>query len=529
MNEQVPGQFSLVLHSHLPWLAHHGRWPVGEEWLYQSWAATYLPVVEVLRTLAAEGRSHLLSLGITPVLAAQLDDPHCLAGMHHWLGNWQLRADEAAMAGNVALGRHEHRLAATALAEFEQHWRHGAAPVWRQLVDAETIELLGGPLAHPFQPLLDPRLRQFELAEGLADARQRWGHTPSGIWAPECGFTPGMEVEYDAAGVTHFMVDGPSLRGDSSLGRPVRDSDVVAFGRDLHVSYRVWSPKSGYPGHGAYRDFHHYDHATGLKPARVTGKTVAGPDKAPYDPELAAAAVVRDVDDFVQTVRDRLIAESARIGRPALVVAAFDTELFGHWWHEGPQWLAQVLRKLPEAGVRVGTLADARADGFVGEPVQLADSSWGSGKDWRVWAGDQVSDLVELNADIVRLTLDTIDKMRAGASGPALRDPVADQLLREAILAVQSDWAFMVSKDSAAGYARDRAHQHAHAVREIAAAVGAGQLAKAHGLAAGWGAADGVFPGLDARRLETVAPEQALAVGSEDSFAEPGSASEGLT
>ncbi|NKY35410.1 glycoside hydrolase family 57 protein [Nocardia speluncae] len=497
--DAVPGQFTLVLHSHLPWLAHHGRWPVGEEWLYQSWAASYLPVVEVLRTLADEGRSHLLTLGITPVLAAQLDDPHSLAGMHHWLGNWQLRADEAAMAGNKALGRHEHRLAVAALAEFEQSWRHGAAPVWRQLLDADAIELLGGPLAHPFQPLLDERLRDFQLREGLIDARLRWGHTPSGIWAPECGFTPGMEDGYAAAGVTHFMVDGPALRGDTSFGRPVRDSPVVAFGRDLTVSYRVWSPKSGYPGNGAYRDFHHYDHATGLKPARVTGKTVAGPDKAPYDPELAAAQVERDVTDFVATVRKRLITESERIGRPALVVAAFDTELYGHWWHEGPQWLAQVLRALPEAGVTVGTLADARERGFVGDPVPLADSSWGSGKDWRVWAGDQVRDLVELNEEIVRLALDTTAKMRADA--PTGRDPVADQLLREAILTVSSDWAFMVSKDSAAGYARDRSHQHAHAVREIAGAVGAGQFARARELAAGWAVADGVFPALDARRL----------------------------
>ncbi|MBF6332954.1 glycoside hydrolase family 57 protein [Nocardia transvalensis] len=497
----VPGQFTLVLHSHLPWLAHHGRWPVGEEWLYQSWAASYLPVAQVLKTLAAEGRSHLLSFGITPVLAAQLDDPHCLAGMHHWLGNWQLRADEAAVSGNLALGRYEHRLATAALADFERHWRHGGSPVWRELIDAGALELLGGPLAHPFQPLLDARLRSFELTEGLADARHRWGHTPSGIWAPECGFTPGMETGYAAAGVTHFMVDGPALRGDTTLGRPVWDSDVVAFGRDLQVSYRVWSPKSGYPGHAHYRDFHHYDHDTGLKPARVTGKQVAGPDKAPYDPDLAAAAVRRDVDDFVRTVRERLIGESERIGRPALVVAAFDTELFGHWWHEGPQWLEQVLRALPEAGVTVGTLADARERGYVGESVQLADSSWGSGKDWRVWAGEQVSDLVELNADIVRLTLDTLDKMRAQTGGGGVRDRVADQLLREAILTVSSDWAFMVSKDSAAGYARDRAHEHAHAVREIAGAVAAGQLAKAGQLAAGWYAADGLFPALDARRL----------------------------
>jgi 1,4-alpha-glucan branching enzyme len=502
-----PGMFCLVLHSHLPWLANHGRWPVGEEWLYQSWAASYLPLTAMLRRLSDEGRSHLLTLGITPVLAAQLDDPHSLAGMHHWLGNWQIRAHEAAGMPDDAhrdLGAREHRASAAALADFELRWRHGGSPVLRDLLDREAFELLGGPLAHPFQPLLDPRLRAFSLREGLADAAARWNCTPTGIWGPECGYTPGMETGYAAAGVTHFMVDGPALRGDTSLGRPVRESDVVAFGRDLQVSYRVWSPKSGYPGHGAYRDFHTYDHATGLKPARVTGRTVDSADKAPYDPALATAAVDRHAADFVATVRTRLRDESERIGRPALVVAAFDTELFGHWWHEGPEWLEKVLRALPEAGIRVGTLDDARRQGYVGEPVQLENSSWGSGKDWRVWAGDQVSDLVQLNSEVVATALDTVDKTHDADTAPgrpALRNRVNDQILREALMTVSSDWAFMVSKDSAAGYARDRAHKHAHATREIAAAVSAGKDAAANRLAEGWNRADGLFPGLDARRL----------------------------
>ncbi len=55
-SKPVPGLFTLVLHTHLPWLAHHGRWPVGEEWLYQSWSAAYLPLMRVLRTLADEER-----------------------------------------------------------------------------------------------------------------------------------------------------------------------------------------------------------------------------------------------------------------------------------------------------------------------------------------------------------------------------------------------------------------------------------------------------------------------------------------
>ncbi|KJX74981.1 glycoside hydrolase family 57 protein [Mycobacterium lepromatosis] len=513
----VPGLFTLVLHTHLPWLAHHGRWPVGEEWLYQSWAAAYLPLLQVLHTLADENRHRLITLGVTPVVNAQLDDPYCLDGMHHWLANWRLRATEAAsvQSGSEskpsctpqalrAFGARECVEAQRALEYFATLWRHGGSPLLRSLIDAGTVELLGGPLAHPFQPLLAPRLREFALREGLDDAWLRLAHRPTGIWAPECAYAPGMEHDYAAAGITHFMVDGPSMHGDTALGRPVGDTTVVAFGRDLQVSYRVWSPKSGYPGHAAYRDFHTYDHLTGLKPARVTGCNVSSAAKAPYDPERADKVVDAHVDDFVGVVRSRLVAESERIGRPAHVVAAFDTELFGHWWYEGPIWLQRVLRALPTAGVQVGTLSDALAGGFVGNTVTLPPSSWGSGKDWQVWAGDKVADLVQLNNEVVDTALTTVDKVLAqttSSDGLLPRNHVADQLLRETLLTVSSDWPFMVSKDSAADYARYRAHLHAHATWEIAEALASGRRDTAAQLADGWNRIDGLFGALDARRL----------------------------
>ncbi len=505
MTERVPGQFTLVLHSHLPWLPNHGRWPVGEEWLYQSWADCYLPMFAMLRRLADDGLADQLSLGVTPILAAQLDDPYASASMYEWLADWQLRAMEAALSRDPArsnAGTREFRSAAAALADFETQWRHGGSSQIRPLVDSGVIELLGGPLAHPFQPLLDPRLRRLSLSEGLADAELRWGTRPSGIWAPECAYTPGMETEYAAAGVRHFMVDGPTLHGDTSLGRPVAGSDVVAFGRDLTVSYRVWSPKSGYPGHADYRDFHTYDHETGFKSVRVTGKTVPAHEKKPYEPARTDAAIDAHVDDFISCVRDRLISESERIGRPALVVAAFDTELYGHWWHEGPIWLERLLRRLPEVGITVGTLDTARRNGFVGEPVELADSSWGSGKDWRVWEGPAVQHLVQLNSEVTATALDSLDKRLAAHRAEArCRDEVADQILRETLMTVQSDWPFMVSKDTAAGYAQDRAYKHAHATREICAASDAGREDTARRLARGWRNADNMFGALDARRL----------------------------
>jgi 1,4-alpha-glucan branching enzyme len=220
----------------------------------------------------------------------------------------------------------------------------------------------------------------------------------------------------------------------------------------------------------------------------------------------------RHVDDFVDHVRRRLIDESARLGRPALVVAAFDTELFGHWWHEGPVWLERVLHRLPQAGIRVGTLDSARRNGLVGAPVDLAASSWGSGKDWRVWNGPQVDHLVALNAEVTETALAAVDKLiepvalGAGAGYRGGRNRVADQIVRETLLTVSSDWPFMVSKDTAAHYAVERAHKHAHATREICDAALRGRVDLAERLARNWSRADNLFAGLDARRLYTATP-----------------------
>lgn len=492
------GTFCLVLHSHLPWLAHHGSWPVGEEWLYQAWAHSYLPVVDLLRRFADEGRRDVLTLGVTPVLAAQLDAPYCLRTFHEWLGHWQLRALQASTLWREdplrELGAREYRSALDANEEFETRWRNGFSPILRSLVDSSVIELLGGPVTHPFQPLLDPRVRDFALRSGLDDTQLRVGHRPAGIWAPECGYAPGMEAGYAAAGVERFLVDGPSLRGDTSAPRTVGSSDVVCFGRDLEVTYRVWSPKAGYPGHANYRDFHTWAHEVGLKPSRVTGKHIPPSAKAPYEPALAADTLRLHVKDFVDAVVARLRSLRQRHGRESVVVAAYDTELFGHWWHEGPAWLEGILRALPEAGVRVTTLRGALDAGHLGPSVDLPASSWGSGKDWRVWDGTQVADMVQINTGLQQRLL------AARPGGTHARNALADLAVSEALLALSSDWAFMVTKDSAADYARERARLHTERFDRVAALLAEGSQG-APGEVERMRAEDSPFGHLDARSL----------------------------
>jgi 1,4-alpha-glucan branching enzyme len=502
------GTCCVVLHTHLPWLAHGGRWPVGEEWFHQAWAGSYQPVVRVLEELAAEGRSDVLTLGLTPVLTAMLDDPHLLRELHEWLASWELRAWElAARPGGLApLGEYEHRQASSALADFESRWRHGGSAVLRRLADSGVVELLGGPATHPYQPLVaDERLVDFQLAVGLADAALRLGRRPAGIWAPECGYRPGLEQHYARAGVTHLVSDGPMLlrarpddRGATAAAWTIGDCDVVVLGRDLEVTYRVWSPRAGYPGGRWYRDFHSFDHPTGFRAYRVTSRRTPAHEKAPYDPVRARVAVQADAADFVRVVVERLTALARERGRPGLVVVAYDTELFGHWWHEGPAWLAAVLRLLPEAGVRLTTLRGAVEAGAVEGRVDLPAGSWGSGKDDRVWAGAAVQDLLAESRDVQRDLLDLVDKHVRPGSG---RDPVLDQLAREAFLGMASDWAFLVSKDSSADYARARHTAHVERFRSLARQLASGSSTGAARAAADLRHVDGPFGHLDARAL----------------------------
>ena len=467
------GSLAIVLHTHLPWLPGHGRWPVGEEWLYQAWSGSYLRMVELLESLAYRGERDVLTLGISPTIAAMLDDPACLAAEHTWLADWRLRAMGMCAERDPlrrVTGQREFVEASRALEAFEARWQRGASPLLRALSDAGTIEILAGPLMHPFQPLLQPAVQQAALDWGLQDAALRRGQSRGGIWAPECGYAPGLEDSYARSGVTHLMVDGPTMRAaghDTFAGRTIGETSVVAFARDLEVTYRVWSPRRGYPGGKWYRDFHTFDHQWGMRPARVTSRSTPPHLKAPYEPERARASLLADAADFAATVRRRL-AESGQ-PRP-LVVVGYDTELFGHWWHEGPHWLAEVIRLLPAAGIEITTLARAIEGGQVAGSAALPAGSWGSGKDWRVWDGAQVQDMVQANEALQARALSVVGRELRRPGAMDQRQPILDQVMREVLLALSSDWAFMVTKDSAAQYARRRAEDHAgraHALMDL--------------------------------------------------------------
>lgn len=445
------GKIAFVLHSHLPWVLGHGGWPVGEEWLYQAFAHSYLPLFQALTRLGEKGFQNVASLGITPVLAAQLDDPKALSGCDSWLNNWQLRALD--LPEMHPLRSYELHQAQSTLEIFRRHFSRGASPRIRSLIDENIVEFLGGPATHPFTPGLNSNLHEIALRVGLDDASRRYGTSPTGIWVPECAYRPGQEEIYQRLGVTHFMVDEPavaSFGGQASTPYRLANSQVNIVARDARVSDLVWSHERGYAGAAVYRDFHLVDVNHGLKLSAVGNKMQE--EKPLYEPHAASIQIEVDARNFVHELQTTFAQQrEGRDGVPVLVIG-IDTELLGHWWHEGISWFERVIELLPEAGILTSTLEEVTSTFTT--TIKLPESSWGSGKDWSVWNGDQVRDIVNINnqsQDYVRGLMDN----GTCTSGH----------LNQLMLQLSSDWAFMVSRESADQYARDRVINHANQLR----------------------------------------------------------------
>ena len=303
---------------------------------------------------------------------------------------------------------------------------------------------------HAVLPLLatDAGIR-LQIQTGIDAHRARFdGARPwrGGFWSPECAHAPWLDTHLDEAGVHATCVDLTDVFGAGAPEhlRPMgSEAGVTLVPIDRALIELVWSPR-GYPAKPAYRAYtarterdHH--------PWAVDG--------APYDRERAAAQVAADAADFVGRARERL-----KDG--GLAVCAIDTELLGHWWFEGPAWLASVVREGAAQGLKLSALDDALERHGRAEPRDLPVTTWGTPRDLSTWSGPAVADLAFAARDAELAAL--------AAPGEAL----GDAAVRELLAIQSSDWAFVVAKDLAPPYGHERAATHRAALDIALSRVG---------------------------------------------------------
>ena len=534
--------FAFVLHSHLPYARGAGRWPHGEEWIHEAILGTYLPLLVALHDLRAAGVRFRLTIGLTPVLLEQLRDRDVVDRSVHYIDDRIARAAKDRRAFHAEGRPHTEQLAAGYVDRFE---RLGTAFVSRfdrdipgafaDLARTGHVELLTSAATHGYLPLLDEPTVHLELATGRRSSRRILGTEPTGIWLPECAYRPGLETLLEEHGFTHFFSDAPLLAStaaaaarmrrspgrreqvrsgagsldvelaasgdawsaaDVDIFRPylVAASDVAVVARHPSVSGQVWSARHGYPGDAAYREFHRKDPRSGLRYWRVTNMTTDLSEKAEYEPERARERVRVHAEHFVGVVRRELAAERERTGGDGLLTVTFDSELFGHWWSEGVDWLVEVLRRTSAGGPETTTVAERIAAAPPRQRVALREGSWGKDNDDSTWLNGQTEWIWR---DLARIQARFVELCRARPDDP-LRERALRQAARELLLAASSDWPFLVTTGQAADYASERFRAHALRFNRCAELARSG-TGEDEGELVALERADNPFPDIDTR------------------------------
>ncbi len=548
--------FVLALHSHLPWVLHHGRWPHGSDWLCEAALDTYLPLLERLRQLDAASVPAPVSIGFTPVLANQLSHQTFADELEAYLAH-RLEACDQAPVSLAATGD-------AGLVPLTDFWRtrvrrlrdlyyavdRDLIGAFRRLRDAGRIEIMGSAATHGYLPLLarDESIR-LQLLLGRSEHRRLFGADPSGCWLPECAYRPrgrweplpgerparvrrGIEEHLAAAGFRYFFTDAHLAHAGAALGayadvplgaerfdaerhdRPRAAADgeahspyqayrvaahcdaraVLTLVRDPRSSLQVWSRQHGYPGDEWYLEFHKIRWPEGLKLWRVTGPGTDLGAKRPYEPHRAAERAAAHAAHFASVLAG--IAAEHREPR-GVVVAPFDTELFGHWWFEGLDFLGALYAQLAgRREVRVTTASQHLGDHAPRQTLRLASGSWGAGGDHGMWLNGQTEWTWRRLWKLEDVFWDAAPK--ALAAGPAWHVVLA-QAARELLLAQSSDWQFIMSTGVAGDYAERRFLEHCEAAERLAVMLTAVGEGEALGGAAAWmaddlAARDDVFP-----------------------------------
>jgi 1,4-alpha-glucan branching enzyme len=485
------GYLCLVLHAHLPFVRHPEYDDfLEEDWLYEAITETYIPILDVFDSLERDGVDWRLTMSVTPTLAAMLADPLLQYRYVRHIDNlialstkeiertrWEPQFNR--------LAHMYHQRFQRARDVFVSQYQHNLLNGFRRFFDAGKLEIITCGATHGFLPLMTNNRKavRAQIEIGAREFARHFGKRPQGIWLPECGYIEGVDELVRDSGIRYFFTDTHAVlyaqpRPKYGVYAPILcpRSKVAALARDTESSKQVWSAIEGYPGDYHYRDFYRdvgFDldfeylkphlHQTGIrshlgmKYYKITGPT---DQKQAYEPGPALDKAAEHAGNFMFN-REKQVEwlSGAMDGRPSLIVAPYDAELFGHWWYEGPDWINFLLRKLHYDQQTVKTITvpeylDKHPKLQFSQPTL---SSWGYKGYCEVW-------LEGSNDWIYRHLHEGADRMvelagRYPDPSQVLRRAL-NQAARELLLAQSSDWAFIMKTGTMVEYAKQRTLVH---------------------------------------------------------------------
>lgn len=518
------GNLVLVLHTHLPYVVHHGEWPHGTDWLCEAIAECYIPLMNCFNELLDEGITPKVSLDISPVLCEQLEHPelpeifirYCDQKIEAAKVDYEFFRNDRNEAHFAPLAKMWADWFETRKQEFITKYKKSVVGGLKALQDKGAIEIMTCGVTHGYYPLLgNDKSINMQVKASVENYKKHFGRAPRGTWIPECAYRPGyewrtyllsphhqvpryrpgVETFLSEHGIEFFVVDQGSTGRAQPLGliaeedghkrlvnfyssefKPYHfnfdtsamniynvssDGDLskgtaVAFTRHQEVAMQVWSGEKGYPGEPDFLDFHKKHYRSSLRYWRVTDAKVDMQYKQPYNPDWVWGKLEKQAHHFVQCIEGTVRHYKQQSGKDATLCLPFDTELFGHWWFEGPYFIKLLLRGLHYSPyVNLATASEELDKMKPREVMRMPESSWGAGGHHEVWINKDTQWTWQLMYDC-ESRFDKLMGEKSVADLTDLEHRILLQALRELLLLQASDWQFLITNWSARDYAERR-------------------------------------------------------------------------
>ncbi len=517
------GSYVLILHTHLPWVLHNGTYPHGADWLNEAVAECYIPLLNVFNELLSEGIVPKVNIDISPVLCEQLAHPDFPIIFSKYCEDKIAKAKEDEKKFN-SWGYHPHHIYLTKfwqhwyserLEDFEVKYSKSIINAFKSLQDIGAIEILTCAATHGYLPLIgDDRSVECQIHTAVENYKKHFGREPQGIWLPECAYRPsyewkslipvhpfhlkhlrpGIEQFLSRYNLKYFITDQKLFENSIPIGKFVDDSHdkievfknpdeisfdknplqlvnvassekieygtTVVFSRHQMISMQVWSGDIGYPAEPDYLDFHKRHLDSMLRYWRVTDKKADMLYKTLYYPEWTTKKIDLQSNHFIHHLENTLNWYLNQTGIKGTLCTPFDTELFGHWWFEGPEFIRAVIRGLNfSPWVKMALCSE---EIFRVNPkliVRLPEGSWGVNNNHDVWSNPDTYWTWEAIYNDEKRFGDFISNLSQRLDNKEL-NRVLKQALRELLLLQSSDWQFLIYTRSAKDYAEQRFFFH---------------------------------------------------------------------
>lgn len=364
---------SLILYAHHEYMHHvddeaHSQWHKS---IFPLMTNMYVPLIKSFERMEKDKIAFHVSMVITPVLCALLEDPVFQERYVAWLdrlidfGQTEIKRYHAQISLKKSAENYVHKLI-----DIKEYYTNTLeCNILKKIAyfaEKRYIELLGTTAT----PVFLPHFVDFQeginaqIEAGLISHKHVFGIRPDGFWLPHMGYVPGLEKNIKMYGYNYTVLDTHGVLFGSpvpknGIFKPVRTKNYLAlFARDYEYPselgdecaffksnvYRCEERDIGYEASSEDLSDLLYSDGARFETGFKYWSRKKGAENA-YDSDLAKKQVELDATEYLNKKAKKLAIAETLCKTDVSLVDAFYLRDLGQNWYESVDWLEAIFRQ----------------------------------------------------------------------------------------------------------------------------------------------------------------------------------------